>query len=367
MVWRKAFYFFVSIVVGAFSWVSWLPAMEGPRPGCSSAPLAGQLTAGHAGFGQGSLCDPRVRPGEGIRCHVCRVYVLPRSSATSLTVSPYGISASFTTNGWVVCPACGYGLGYPWTPAYPPLYWYQPAYFLVLPPVVYPDPASPILQDLARMNQWTRPRAAGLPMQNPPGREVNGAREDRNAGEGNEKVPANKSAPPQGLDRVRLSVRPTNEKQHQLAGRFMAIGDRLFREGQYRQAYLQYREAEKAAPDVTEVYFRQGFSLIATRQFSLAFQAFKRGLLLAPDWPRRPLPIGDLYANRLQALQDHRAELALQIEKNGPSPEMLFLLGVHLFAEGRQEEAQRFLEQTQTSPSVHALAQLFLRQLPVAE
>lgn len=185
---------------------------------------------------------------------------------------------------------------------------------------------------------------------------VGGAQPHNGAPQENQPRPENSA---QAVNPLRGAPRTSNERQRQLAARFIEIGDRLFREGQYRQAYFQYREAEKAAPDLAESYFRQGFALIATRQYSSAFQAFKKGLSMDPQWPKRPFELSRLYLDRELDQHDHRAALAAEADAKPLNEELHFLLGIHLFASGRKEDAQEFFRKVQVSPTTSGLVQLF--------
>lgn len=256
----------------------------------------------------------------------------------------------------IFCPQC-----YPWV--YPPgVYWgycYCPwHHYYVVPLVVYYDPAAPVLRDLLGMNARGRPRP---PMGRPTevfAREPARAPQPQN-GEPHDNPPRPDNPAQGGAMAPRPSLRTSNERQRQLAARFIEIGDRLFREGRYRQAFFQYREAEKAAPDFAESYFRQGFALIATGQYGLAFQAFKKGLSIDPQWPKRPVELSRLYVGRELDQHNHRAALAAQADANPMNEELHFLLGIHLFSAGRKQDAQEFFRKVQASPIAGGLVQLF--------
>lgn len=303
------------------------------------------------------------------RCHSMHTYVgvggqrfASVGSAQSLIVFSYGPYPSGCYGGvfyWAGPPVCGnWNAPVPWCySACFPCAFYPPVF--VAPPVVYYDPASPILRDLGVL----RPTMPGA-MLNGPVRvplDLPGLYEQPHSD------PATSDSPPQGAARsdqperppAPPAVRTTNSRQHQLAQRFIQFGDRLFREGRFRSAYFQYREAEKAAPDVADTYFRQAFALIATRQYSMAFDALKKGLSVDEKWPTRGFRLALLYGDRDLDVKDHRAELAQAIEENPTNPELLFLLAVHLYCDDRVPEAKEFFRQARTSSSVASMVSLF--------
>jgi len=63
-------------------------------------------------------------------------------------------------------------------------------------------------------------------------------------------------------------------------------GDRLLRERQWTQAYVQYRSATDLAPERPEAHFRLGLTFTALKQYASAIREFKRSLDLDPTLPQ---------------------------------------------------------------------------------
>jgi tetratricopeptide (TPR) repeat protein len=63
----------------------------------------------------------------------------------------------------------------------------------------------------------------------------------------------------------------------------MAVGDRLFREGKYAEAYLCYLAAQRDIGQHSEIYLRQAFALVAMQKYSHAVAKLKRGFQVEPD------------------------------------------------------------------------------------
>jgi len=230
-----------------------------------------------------------------------------------------------------------------------PVYYYQPR-------LIYFDPAAPLLRDLAAVtNRYigtTRPQPSS-----------SGVAQGSTATAQADHVNENRG--PSGLAVAEpIKFRPSNEQQRALASRFLTFGDQQFSAGQYRDAYFKYKEAEKAAPDVAESLFRQGFALIATKQYELAFQAFRRGLRIDPTWPKKPFSVQRLYHERELDFREHLANLAAECEKKNHDPMLAFLLGVMLFRSGRAEDAANFFEIARSSPVSADWAALFTNDEP---
>ena len=131
----------------------------------------------------------------------------------------------------------------------------------------------------------------------------------------------------------------------QTGWRFLENGDRLFTQGKYREAYGQYRSAAKAVPRLAEAYFRQVFALVAIGAYESAARAAKTGLEMHPEWPKGPFRLDNLYDNDEAAKRAHLARLADAVQQSPQNGDLLFLLGVMLHFDGREEEARTFFAQ----------------------
>lgn len=228
-------------------------------------------------------------------------------------------------------------------------YWYRPS-------ITYFDPAAPLLRDLAAVTNRYVGSSRNRPPQDSAELRLN---QGAAAPQQDQVQPDFRQNAPRPTVAEPIKFRPSNEQQRDLASRFMTFGDRCFAEGQYRDAYFRYKEAEKAAPDLADSLFRQGFALLATKQYELAFHAFRRGLKMDPSWPKKPFPLPRLYDDRQLDLRQHLADLAAECEKKNQDPTLALLLGIMLFRCDRAEDAKSFFEVAQSSPSAGELAALF--------
>lgn len=233
-------------------------------------------------------------------------------------------------------------------------HWIGYRYCWYWPPVTYFDPAAPLLRDLAAV---TNRYVGSSRVRSPQDRA--GFESKPGAPQQNDNQADFKPNSPRPAVAGPIKFRPSNEQQRDLASRFVSFGDRYFAEGQYRDAYFRYKEAEKAAPDLAEPLFRQGFALLATKQYELAFHAFRRGLRMDPAWPKKPFPLVRFYNDRQLDLREHLAALAAECEKKHDDATLAFLLGVMLFRCDRMDDARGFFEIARSTPSSGELAALF--------
>jgi hypothetical protein len=159
-------------------------------------------------------------------------------------------------------------------------------------------------------------------------------------------------------------VRETNDEVRTRAARRLAMGDEDYRAQRYGEAYSTYRRAAEIAPDLYEVYFRQGQALVALRRYDDALKSFKRGLDLDPNWPRRPMRLTELYGPNQAAFVAHLEALAKEAVARPGDSSPILLLGIELFSSGQQDRAKRFFDQAAALAGDSPLyAELFLREL----
>ncbi|MGE0533918.1 MAG: tetratricopeptide repeat protein [Pirellulales bacterium] len=183
-------------------------------------------------------------------------------------------------------------------------------------------------------------------------------------------VPRDLNGPEVEHDRARPvpKVRETNDEVRARAARRLALGDNDYRAQRYGEAYSTYRRAAEIAPDLYEAYFRQGQALIALRRYDDSLRAFKRGLDLDPNWPRRPMLLADLYGPNQAAQLAHLEGLAKEAVARPGDASPILLLGIELYASGQLERSRRFFEQAAALAGDAPLyADLFLRELNQAE
>ena len=153
-------------------------------------------------------------------------------------------------------------------------------------------------------------------------------------GGGADPLPA-PAAPKQRKPRV------SNAETKARAGKFIGFGDTLFAKQKFREALERYKLAAQQAPDMPEIFLRQGFAAVAIAQYESAGRAFRRALKL-PDWSAVKLELKDLYGDDRIAKESHFESLAMAVQANPHDANLLFVLGMELYFDGQQERAAPF-------------------------
>jgi tetratricopeptide (TPR) repeat protein len=161
-----------------------------------------------------------------------------------------------------------------------------------------------------------------------------------------------------------LVARASNPAGQGRAHEFIKIGDERFRRQRFNEAYQRYKDAATAAPDLSEVHFRQGLALAAMGQYAQGVRAIKRGLQIEAAWPSSKFQLDELWdRNRVakDAIRDALAEAAIARPQDG---DLMFLLGLHLFFDGQRERSQLFFDRAEVlDPGAAEHVRAFLREL----
>ncbi|MEX2176281.1 MAG: hypothetical protein WD872_18105 [Pirellulaceae bacterium] len=141
-----------------------------------------------------------------------------------------------------------------------------------------------------------------------------------------------------------VARRATTAAERRATAELLAQGDSLFREQNFQPALMRYKLAAKAAPDLAEIYWRQGHALVACGSFVSAGGAFKRAIALDADVRRDGFTLDALYGTAALAKVAHLETLAeWALEREG-SPEPYFLIGITLAYDGQPERASKFFQ-----------------------
>jgi hypothetical protein len=144
------------------------------------------------------------------------------------------------------------------------------------------------------------------------------------------------------------SDRGANSQSNAQAWKYIGYGDARFVEQKYSEANERYRTAARTAPQLADALFRQGFALLAMGRYEPALTAIKRGMKLDPNWANSDFELKTLYGDDEAGKKDaHREAIATALEKNPNDPDLLFLLGVHLYFDGQAERAAKFFQHAQ--------------------
>jgi tetratricopeptide (TPR) repeat protein len=154
----------------------------------------------------------------------------------------------------------------------------------------------------------------------------------------------------------------SNVESRRKAERLIREADELFRVQNYHSALQKYKLAVSAAPDLAEARWRQGHALVATHNYALATDAFKRAITLADDQRRDGFQLNDLYGGASMAKAIHLESLAEWALTQDESSDAYFLIGLFLHYDGQRDRAIKFFARASelAGPSAgHIVAFLF--------
>jgi tetratricopeptide (TPR) repeat protein len=149
------------------------------------------------------------------------------------------------------------------------------------------------------------------------------------------------------VDQPQVQVREAGPVARERAQRYLELGDQHFRAGRFTEAQQRYRKASTIAPDSAAAQFRIGWSHLAAGRYGLAARAMRGGLAIDPAWAKSGFTLAELYGDRADEKDAHREALAQAIEAAPHDADLVFLLGVHLYFDGRADRAAPFLERAQ--------------------
>ncbi len=161
-------------------------------------------------------------------------------------------------------------------------------------------------------------------------------------------VPPAADGVPDGLGRnltaedVADKLRNSNDEARARARRFMELGDAQFQKQQFNSALQRYKSAIEAAPDLVDAYVHQGFALLAVGQYRLAAKALKIAVELDPEFIKAAFQLDDLYGPNRLAATSHLEMLAQEAMEQPENGDLLFLVGMMLYADGEPERARKF-------------------------
>lgn len=156
--------------------------------------------------------------------------------------------------------------------------------------------------------------------------------------------------------------RTSNPETRAMARRVVELGDDYFRKQRYSEALAQYKSAARLAPDLAEIYFRQGHAYVATRRFDQAADVFRRGLGLDAGIVSAAYTLDTLYDDAKIAKHAHLDTLASTALARPDDADLLLVLGVFLHFDGQAARARKFFERSAelSAPAESAAVQPFL-------
>lgn len=280
----------------------------------------------------------------GLGGHVHGGGIALNYNSKRLNVSAFMGRSSFYQYGLIGPPAGNwYGFASPWVA--PPLFAPQPFFFGANPFFLLPQSPvivapqiivqQPIVQ--VRADAPAEPVRVGNPERFiviQPGMPINNAA----------KVDKPAKEVDLGVKPAELPLAP-RRAGNALAGADQRIeeGRAAFARGEYGRALEQFRQAVLIAPAESTAYFLLSQAQFAVGKYDDAVGSITLGIELRRDWPQSRFDARALYKQNAAAFEFHIRNLRTAIEAAPDDPRLLFLLGVELWFDGKQDEARPLL------------------------
>lgn len=149
-------------------------------------------------------------------------------------------------------------------------------------------------------------------------------------------------APENPAEKARNKPRPSTADAKARAQRQIELGDASFSRQSFMDASQHYRTASTVAADVPDGFFRQGFALFALGRYDQAAKMFRKALEMDPEWPETGFQLASLYGDNQLSKGAHLDALVQAVTK-GQNADLLFLLGLVLFADDEPARARPYL------------------------
>jgi tetratricopeptide (TPR) repeat protein len=358
------------------------PAVSQP-----TTPSSAQSNAAPAGYGRRH--DYRYGPYNS-------GYYSPYGSPYGYSYSPYGYpyspyGSSYSPYGYIPPGTTPYVLGYNpltgatflypyqggynynpyYTPGYSYPYYRNPYLGYGYPSAVF-APAGQLygpgpIQQLMGVDHWFRPPQmnanpiAGGNLNVPVG---GGVVNNANPGLANDNAHAGAAVHHDPDPPVRKKAASPSGKAMELAWKFVAFGDAHFGNEKYNDALDRYRRATRECPQLGDAWFRQGFALAAQGHYDQAARAMRRGLEEKPDWVDGNFRLDELYGDDTAGKKSRLDEMVKAAEADPTNGDLAFVVGVHLYCDGKPDQAEPFFRRTAQIRGSDADVKAFLAKGP---
>lgn len=158
---------------------------------------------------------------------------------------------------------------------------------------------------------------------------------------------------------------PSTRQERIRSIRAQARGDYWFGKQEYPKALERYRRAVDEAPDRAEARFRLGFALTAVGSYREAVAQFRKGLRLEPSWPVTGESLTAVFGEEQRlAKSSIMHQVTRWVRDDIRDPDRLFLLGVLLHFDGREDDAQTVFQTAQRLSGGGDHLRAFLNPVP---
>jgi hypothetical protein len=146
------------------------------------------------------------------------------------------------------------------------------------------------------------------------------------------------------------------------ADRQIEAGHDAFAKGEYGLALDHFRHATTRQPDAAGAWFLLAQVQFAIGKYDDAVASISAGMKRDPDWPKSRFQSQQLYGNNRAAFEAHLQNLRGSLAADPDNPCLLFLLGVELWFDAKQDEARLLFEKAVRLAKDPAAAEAFLKK-----
>lgn len=144
--------------------------------------------------------------------------------------------------------------------------------------------------------------------------------------------------------------------------RFVKLGIKAFKRGDYGVAVLRFQQASDADPPGPRSYFLEAQAAIAVGKYRDAVRFIQRGLRNRPDWPLSGFrPRLELYDNNADLWHEHRGAIEKAHKLDPQNADYLFLLGYLDWFDGDRETAVAYFQQARAFAADVRWSDMFLK------
>lgn len=145
---------------------------------------------------------------------------------------------------------------------------------------------------------------------------------------------------------VHKPAAPAGGKAMELAWKFITFGDAHFGNQKFMDALDRYRRATRECPGLGDGWFRQGFALAALGRYEQAAKAMRRGLEEKPSWVDNNFHLSELYGDDAAEKKSLLEKMVKAAEEEPTNGDLAYVVGVHLYCDGKPDQAAPFFRRT---------------------
>jgi tetratricopeptide (TPR) repeat protein len=175
-------------------------------------------------------------------------------------------------------------------------------------------------------------------------------------------APGLEIAPPVRVPMVVLDDEVLPKEPKELAIFEVKRGRAAFLFEQYGLACERFSASIEANPNDPLPWFLLAQVQTARGQYREAVQSIQKGMKLAPDWPKAPFKLGELYAGNAKLFDEHLQKLRVAQKASKDDPLLDFLLGYHYWFLGDKSAAVKFLKAASAAVQDNAMIERFLEE-----